>query len=246
MATPDAGPPEGESGAETVASLATRGFVRRPGRTIAMATLAGLLAMQISFVVTPSPLVAVAALLAGMLLVLGTRAGDVRLRLTSEGIHRSFVPFADLGSRRERELFVPFAAMRSYRRDRDWSRYRSREVESLVIAFRGPPFRLVIHDMIDQPAFAAFAERFEALAARAAVPRRPGFYATLWAKLLLAMFAAAAGVLVVFLAAGTLSPTNSFRLLVVILPGVGYMGWRILGSHGHASDRNAQATGKGG
>lgn len=226
-----------------VAALATRGFVARPGRTIAIATVVGLIAMGASFAISSSPLVGMAALFAGILAVFGLRAGDVDFRLTRDGLHRTFVPFAALVGRGRREQFFAFSAMRAWRRDRDYSRYRAEEVERLVIVLRRPPFRIVIHDMMGRAAFADFADVFAALATAAGVPRRPGFYATLWAKLLLAVFALAAGGLLVLLALGTLSPTNTFRLMVVILPGVGYMGWRILARP--RSDARAPGNGKG-
>ena len=226
----------------TVAVLATRGFVHRPGRTLATATLAGLLAMGAAFAISTSPFVAVAALFAGILAVFGLRTGDVDFRLTASGLHRTFVPFAGLGGRGRREQFFPFADMRAFRRDRDLSRYRQVEVESLTVLLRRPPFRVVVHDMMDKAAFARFADHFEALAVAAGVPRRPGFYATLWARLLLLVFAVAAGVLLVLFALGSLSPTSAFRLMVVILPGVSYMGWRVLG---RAKGTAVRPTGQG-
>ena len=246
MPSGEASPARADAADETIATLATRGIVNRPGRTLATATLAGLFAMGTSFAVTASPVVGMAALFAGILLVLGFRAGAMRFRLTGEGLHRSFVPFAGLGSRRTREQFFPFAAMRFYRRDRDWSRYRLDEVESLVIALRRPPFRVVIHDMIDKAAFATFADRFEALAEAADVPRQASFYGSLWARLLFALFALAAAGLLVLSALGTLNPTNTFRLLVVILPGVAYMGWRVLRRKAPPGAQGLQASEKGG
>lgn len=238
------GHPPATSEDETVATLATRGFVARPGRTIALATVCGLLAMSASFALSLSPFVGMAALVAGILAVFGLRAGDVDFRLTREGLHRTFVPFAGLGGRSPRAQVFAFSEMRSWRRDRDYSRSRQEEVEQLVIALRRPPYRIVIHDMMGKDDFAVFADRFSALASAAGIPRRPGFYATLWAKLLLVVFALAAGALLALYAAGTLSPTNTFRLMVVILPGVGYMGWRILG--GPRSGAGAGGTGGGG
>jgi hypothetical protein len=228
---------------DTIAALATRGFVGRPGRTIGTATLAGLLAMGVSFAVTPSPFVAMAALFVGILAVFGFRSGDVAFRLTADGLHRTFAAFAGL---RRREHFFPFADMRFYRRERDWSRYRQEEVERLVVALRRPPFRIVIHDMMGRSAFEVFAGRFEEIAAAAGIVRRPGFYGTVWAKLLLVVFTIAAGGLIVLLALGTLSPTNTFRLFVVILPGVGYMGWRILARPRRGVDESRGVTGGGG
>jgi hypothetical protein len=171
------------------------------------------------------------ALFAGILLVFGFRTGDMHYRLTEEGLYRSFRPlaarFLNLSGR---EQTFGFADMRFYRRDRDWSRYRAEEVESLVVGVRKPPYRVVIHDMIDKAAFGAFADRFEALARRVARPveRRPGFYQTIWAKLLTAVFAVMAIALIAAFLAGMLGPTGIFRLLIVIIPGVIYMGWRVL------------------
>lgn len=239
---PSTSPPDGD----VVAVLETRGFVARPGRTIAAATLFGLLAMSASFAVSSSPFVGMAGLFAGILAVFGLRAGDIGFRLTTKGLHRTFRPFAGIGGRGRREQFLAFADMRSFRRDRDLSRYRQDEVERLVIALRRPPYRIVIHDMMGKEAFADFADRFGELAAAAGVPRRPSFYATLWAKLLLAVFALAAGGLLVLLALGTLSPTNTFRLMVVILPGVAYMGWRVLARPSGVVPKAAQESGRGG
>lgn len=231
---------------QTIAVLSTRGFVARPGRTIAAATFAGLLAMGISFAVSSSPIVGMLALFAGILAVFGLRTGDVDFRLTREGLHRTFVPFAGIGGRGRREQVFAFTDMRSFRRDRDLSRYRQEEVERLVITLRRPPFRIVIHDMMGKEAFADFADRFGELATAAGVPRRPSFYASLWAKLLLAVFALAAGGLLVLQAVGTLSPTNTFRLMVVILPGVAYMGWRILARPRDGAETTGRAAGRGG
>jgi len=241
-------PPESTDQADggAIAVLSTRGFVARPGRTIAVSTFAGLLAMGASFAVSSSPVVGILSLFAGVLAVFGLRTGDVDFRVTAKGLHRTFVPFAGIGGRGKREQFFALADMRSWRRDRDLSRYRQGEVERLVIALRRPPFRIVIHDMMGKEAFTHFADRFAGLATAAGVPRRPGFYATLWAKLFLVVFAVAAGGLLVLLALGTLSPTNTFRLMVVILPGVAYMGWRILARPPPGADTTGREAGRGG
>ncbi|MEP0322661.1 hypothetical protein [Bauldia litoralis] len=215
---------------DVIADLATRGFIGRPGPTILAATGMGLLAMTLSFAFDSPMLVSMAALFAGILLVLGIRAGDMRYRLTGEGLGRSFRPllWRYLGLR-SREQFFRFSDMRFFRRDRDWSRYRAEEVESVTIGVRRPPFRVVIHDMIDKPSFGAFADVFERLAGQGEtfVERRPGFYESVWAILLTALFVAVAVVLIGFFVAGALSPTGVFRLLIVIIPGVIYMVWRV-------------------
>lgn len=229
----DAGREPAANGA--LATLATRGFVGRPAPTIAAATAAGLFAMSISFAFEPPILVPMVALVAGILLVLGFRAGDMRYRLTADGLHRSFRPLAaGVFGLAGREQSFGFDAMRFYRRDRDWSRYRAEEIETLTIGLRRPPFRIAIHDMMGKAAFDAFADRFEELAAgreaagAGAIERRPGFYQSIWAKLITVVFAIAAVGLTIAFFAGLLSPTGVFRLLIVIIPGVIYMGWRVL------------------
>lgn len=224
------GAPTDQSGGAR-ATLETRGFIGRPGPTILAATGAGLLGMWISFAFDPPIVVSMAALFAGILLVLGFRAGEMRYRLTGAGLSRSFRPLLARYLRLPgREQSFRFDEMRFYRRDRDWSRYRAEEVESLTIGVRRPPFRVVIHDMIDKGAFGAFADRFEQLAGQAetVVARRPGFYQSIRALLLTAVFAVmAAGLLAAFFA-NMIGPTGIFRLLIVIIPGVIYMGWRVV------------------
>jgi hypothetical protein len=61
------------------------------------------------------------------------------------------------------------------------------------------------------------------------IERRPGFYQSIWAKLLTAVFVVVAGALIVAWLAGLLSPTGMFRLLIVVIPGVIYMVWRTFG-----------------
>jgi len=216
-----------------LAEFEARGFVGRPGLTITVAATAGLFAMAISFAFEPPVTVSMLALVAGVLLVLGFRAGDTRYRLTAAGIHRSFRPLAaSLFRLPVRAQFFPLTDIRFYRRERDWSRYRAEEVESLTLALRRPPYRMVIHDMADRPGFLAFADRFEELAAndQAPIRRKPGFYQTGWAKGITVVFAALAAGLVVLFAMGMLGPTAVFRLLVVIVPGVLYMAYRAFGT----------------
>ncbi|MCP4380113.1 MAG: hypothetical protein GY798_01575 [Hyphomicrobiales bacterium] len=230
--------PEGATG-PPAAELATRGFIGRPWPTILAATFAGLFAMSLSFMVALPILVSMVALFAGILLVFGFRTGDMRYRLTADGLQRSFRPLAARFFHLPgREQTFRFDQMRFYRRDRDWSRYRVQEVESLTIGVRRPPYRIVIHDMIDKAEFGAFADRFEQLAARdiTEIPRKPGFYQSVWAMLLTALFAVIAVVLILLFAIGMLNPTGIFRLLVVIIPGVIYMAWRVTAAHRRSSD----------
>lgn len=224
------GAPSAGSVASPVTELATRGFVGRPWPTILTATVAGLFAMSVTFAFGLPILLSMVGLFAGILLVLGFRAGDMAYRLTDDGLHRSFRPLAaSTFGLRGREQVFRFDDMRFYRRDRDWSRYRMQEIESLTIGVRQWPYRVVIHDMIDKAAFGAFADRFEQLAGRAGteIPRKPGFYQSIWAKLLTAVFAVMAVALILALAFGLLSLTGIFRLLIVIIPGVIYMTWRV-------------------
>ncbi|MCB1486485.1 MAG: hypothetical protein KDJ88_03390 [Bauldia sp.] len=217
-----------QSGAE--AELLTRGFIGRPWPTILLATFAGMLTMSVAILAGLPMIVSTAALFVGIFLVFGFRTGDMGYRLTPEGLARSFRPLAArLVKLPGRKQSFRFEDMRFYRRDRDWSRYRAQEVESLVIGVRKPPYRIVIHDMIDKAAFGEFADLFESFAARAPRPveRRPGFYQTIWAKLVTLVFAVFAVALVAAFFAGILSPTGIFRLLIVIIPGVIYMAWRV-------------------
>ncbi|MBK8557713.1 MAG: hypothetical protein IPL65_19080 [Lewinellaceae bacterium] len=58
------------------------------------------------------------------------------------------------------------------------------------------------------------------------IVRKPGFYKTIWAKLLTMFFAVFSLVMLLLLFSGSLSWTSAFRLLVFILPGTAYMVWR--------------------
>jgi hypothetical protein len=205
-----------------LAELSTRGFVGRPGPTIALATVAGMLAMSVAFTFEPPIFVPMLLLVGGILLVIAFRVGDVRYRLGPEGLERSFRPLAArLFGLRGREQSFRFEDVRFYRRDRDWSRYRAKEVESLVIGLRVSPYRLVIHDLMGRDAFTAFADRFEAMITErgGGIERRPGFYDSIWALPLTGVFTAAALVLCGVLLIEGLGPTNAFRLLIVIVPG---------------------------
>lgn len=237
----------GPGAPDVLVSLQTRGFIGRPGRTILFATVAGMFAMSVTFAFSPPFFVPMAGLIGGIMLVYGFRTGDMRYTLTNEGLNRSFRPLAArVFGLKGREQSFRFDEIRYYRRDRDWARYRAEEVESLKLAVSRPPYRIVITDMLGKDAFADFADIFEALAAGQrretgagakgqavggkvpVIERRPGFYQTIWAKLLTAVFAIMAIALIVAFLAGMLSPTGVFRLLIVIIPGVIYMGWRVL------------------
>lgn len=211
------------------ATLATRGFRARPGLTIAAATLAGIAAMAVTFALALPVVVSLAALIAGILAVLALGAADIAWRIAADGIHRRGRPLAAAFLElRPRDRMFRFADIRHYRRETDLSRFHG-EVERLTLALRVWPFRIVIHDMAGREPFRAFAAVFERYAAARGIPRRPGFYDTVWAKLVTFGFAAAALVLAALHMAGALSGTAAFRLSAVIVPGVLYMAWRTFG-----------------
>lgn len=209
------------------ATLRTRGFAGNPGTVIATATIVGLLAMSVVILADLPILVAVPALLLGIVSVLARNAGDMVLHLTETGIERTVTPMlARYLPVKPRHQRFAFADMRSFRRDHDRSRFRG-EVSFLSIGLSKPPFRLLIQDMGGEIDLGPFAEAFETMATRHGVRRRPGFYQTVFARVLTATFVVLALVLCGFALLGRLSPTHLFRLLAVILPGTTYMLWRV-------------------
>lgn len=214
-------------GLQVLASLQTRGIAGNPGTVIAAATFVGLFAMSVVILADLPILFAAPALILGIVFVLARKAGDMVVQLTETGIERTVTPMlARFVSMQPRRHSFAFADMRDYRRDHDRSRFRG-EVNFLSIRLSTRPSRVVIQDMGGEVDLAPFADAFEELAARHGIRKRPGFYQTVFARGLTALFALSAIVLSGFAALGMLSPTSLFRLLAIILPGTIYMIWRV-------------------
>ncbi len=210
-----------------LATVRTRGIAGNPGTVIATATIVGLLAMSVVIMAELPILVAMLALLVGIVFVLSRNAGEMVVHLTETGIDHTVTPMlARYLPMKPRHRSLAFSDMRDYRRDYDRSRFRG-DVSFLSIGLFKRPSRLLIQDMGGEIDLAPFADAFEVMAARHGVRKRPGFYQTVFARALTALFAALAVVLCGFALFGMLSPTSLFRLLAVILPGTIYMIWRV-------------------
>lgn len=224
----ETGEPASEVGVPTVAALRTRGFAIHPGLAMAAAGAVGLLTVTAAATAGLHPFVSVGLLLAVTVAVLMRLAGDATVRLTDAGIERTVSPLmARLVALPDRHQYIGFGDIRAYRRDSDRSRFRG-EVAYLTLSLRRPPFRVTIHDMGGKTAFEAFADAFEALAARYNIRRRHGFYQTAMAKVLTLAFAVAALAVAAFAVNGSLSPLNLFRLWAIIIPGTMYMTYRVV------------------
>lgn len=209
-----------------LATLHTRGFAGHPGKTIALATFVGLFAVGTAAAAGLHPFISVVGLVAAIVAVLALGAGDTQVQLTQDGIRRTVTPMAArFIALPPRQQWIPFDAIRAYRRDHDLSRFHG-EVAFLTLSLRRPPYRVTIHDRQGAAAFATFADAFEQLAVQHHVERRPGFYSTSAALLLTIGFAGSAVVLIAFALMGVLSATSLFRLLVIIIPGTLYMAYR--------------------
>ena len=211
----------------TLATVRTRGIAGNPGTVIATATIVGLFAMSVVIMADLPVLIAVPALLLGIVFVLSRNAGEMVVHLTESGIERTITPMlARFISMEPRHQSFTFEDIRSYRRDHDRSRIRG-EVSFLTLHLSKRPSRLVIQDMGGEVHLAPFADAFEALALRHGIRKRPGFYQTVFARVLTALFVLLAIALSVFALLGVLSPSSLFRLLTIILPGTVYMIWRV-------------------
>jgi len=211
-----------------LATLKTRGYAGRPGTTIALAGFAGLLVVWTTAAAGLHPLIRVAGLVATIVAVLAFKAGDIRVRLTNDGIERTVTPmaarFVALPPHRQ---WIPFDAIRSYRRDSDLSRFHG-QVATLNLSLRRPPYRVTIHDMQGAAEYATFADAFERLAVQHGIGQLPGFYSTLAARLLTVAFAAGGVVIAGLALAGALSMTSLFRALCIFVPGTIYMAYRTI------------------
>jgi hypothetical protein len=214
-------------GLPVLATLQTRGIAGNPGTVIAAATLVGLFAMSLVIMADLPILLAAPALILGIVFVLSRKAGEMSVQLTESGIERTVTPMlARFVSMQPRHHSFAFADMRDYRRDHDRSRFRG-EVNFLSIRLSTRPSRVVIQDMGGEIDLSPFADAFEAMALRHGIRKRPGFYQSVFARVLTALFAVLAIVLSGFALFGMLSPTSLFRLLAIILPGTLYMIWRV-------------------
>lgn len=209
-----------------LATLHTRGFAGHPGKTIALATYAGLFAVGTIAAIGLHPFIGAVGMIAAIVTVLALGAGDTNVQLTNDGIERLVTPMAArFIALPPRQHWIPFSAIRAYRRDRDLSRFHG-EVAFLTLSLRRPPYRVTIHDRQGAAAFAAFADAFEGLAAHHGINQRPGFYSTIAALLLTVGFALSIVILAGLALTGALSATSLFRLLVIIIPGTLYMAYR--------------------
>lgn len=239
---------------QVLAELRTRGIFGNPGGTILTAACFGMALMFVPITLDLSPFLGMAALLGGICLVLGLRAGRMDYRLTPEGLERHFRPFLQpllkLPARRQS---FSYADIKAYRRGEDLAR-SLRERAFLNIDLRRAPHRIAITGEHDEAGFQAFADAFERQVARlnrgeAAPPlEKPGrrqerprpirakgsFYDTLGAKALTLFFLLlSAGLGAAYLSAeGT--PGNLIRFALVILPGTAYLTWRVFIKKGKA------------
>ncbi|CAN0571691.1 unnamed protein product, partial [Laminaria digitata] len=127
-----------------LATLHTRGFAGHPGKTIALATYAGLFAVGTAAIIGLHPFIGAVGVIAAILAVLALGAGDTEVQLTGDGMKRTVTPMAaQFIALPPRQQWIPFDAIRAYRRDRDLSRSHG-EVAFLTLTLRRPPYRVTI------------------------------------------------------------------------------------------------------
>lgn len=225
-------------------SYQTRGVMTGSlGMAIALVTLGAMSFMFVLILIgTPMP-ITVVLFLGATVLGLMTIGGDAEYRVTDQGLERKVTSML---FHRVKEESFPWSMVRSYKEGRDLNR-SWREYHFLEIHFRKAGTRWKLTGEDDSPAFfafkAAFIDHVEALNRRHAkgssdgnptevrpIARKPVFYDTLWAKVFTALsYLFLAGVGVIYLAAPQLLGfTDLVRLVLVTLPGVIYLSWRML------------------
>ncbi|MEC5127113.1 hypothetical protein VSU19_10155 [Verrucomicrobiales bacterium BCK34] len=239
--------PKMEDEEEILAVLETNGFGSNPGLTIALATVAGMGAMFVLIMINLHPLFPMVGLLGGILATFGVFAGKMEYRLTSQGLSRYFRPFLRkfLSMKGQTQLF-PFSEIESYQLEKDLSRSMT-EVETLKIKTQKPPYHVWINDQINPGGFRAFADAFiaqvesvnrknESSAAMniasdapkpAPIQRKKGFYESIPAKLLTALFIVATLALAAAFFLDYAKPPHLIRFAIIIVPGTCYMTYRV-------------------
>lgn len=185
---------------------------------------------------------AMGALFTGIFGAFGILAGKMSFELNEHGLSRNFRPFLLRFFRLpELQQHFQFSDILSFQREKDLSRSLN-EVEYLRIKLRKAPFTILITDQVNPSGFRAFADAFEAQVqgynkhsppplptqkAVAPILRKKGFYSTVWAKILTGIFVWATLGLIAALCLGEASVSMILRLALVIIPGTGYMVYRV-------------------
>lgn len=239
------------SGSDVV-QVTTRTFRGSQVLGILVVTAVGMQLMMVVLMLRLPAAWAFVALLGGISVTLGFMAGDVVYSLDDQGVRRVWRPLASRFLKvKATERLVTWAQVEDYRHDRDLTR-SLQELEFLEIDVREPKARWVVTDRQDAPGFGTFRDAFlarvsapdvatsgaaistndlsETITGRATeIRRRRGFYETIWAKLLSALFLVAALGWLGYAATGGLDRAQLFRFGVVIFPGLAYILWRTWG-----------------
>lgn len=187
-------------------------------------------------------LLAMGALLAGILGAFGILSGKMSFELNEHGLSRNFRPFLlrllRLG---ELQQHFRYSDILSFQREKDLSRSMN-EVEYLRIRLRIAPYTILITDQVNPSDFSIFADAFETQVqgynehrppplptrnAIAPIRKKKGFYSTVWAKILTGIFVWATLCLMSALFLGEGSVSMILRMALVIVPGTGYMVYRV-------------------
>ncbi|MGJ8644536.1 MAG: hypothetical protein ACSHX9_14090 [Luteolibacter sp.] len=227
---------------KTIAKLQTNGFFIQPAVGILIGTSAGMGLMMFVILVGGHVFLAMGALFAGILGAFGILAGKMCFELNEHGFSRNFRPFL-IRFLRQSELHqhFQFSDIVSYQREKDLSRSMN-EVDYLRIRLRKAPFTILINDQVNPSGFRSFADTFEVQVQgynehrppalptqKAIVPirKKKGFYSTVWANILTGIFVWATLCLLSALFLGEASVSLILRLALVIVPGTGYMVYRV-------------------
>lgn len=220
-----------------LASYTAKGFGGRLSATLYRMWLYGMLVLFASIALGVPPLFAVPLFIAAMVWIMVRRAGWSTYELTPTGIRRRYRSFlAGLQQRPEENQAIRFSEIRWFRLEKDLTG-SLHEIETLTLKLDVTPFSWRITDQHDPAAFRTFCTVFlqkieehntqhPAFGGRAAIPRRPGFYRSLWGKILGLIFTGLSIGLIGFALAGLLDFTGLFRLAFLLVPGTLYMLYR--------------------
>jgi hypothetical protein len=217
--------------------FSSRSFIGSPYRVLSRSVGVALLPLTVLVLLGVPTVVAAGALFLTLMFMVGTQAGDVTYTITDAGLHIAQKPLLSVRDGPPTEQTIPWEAVRSVQHKEDLNRsfHEERQVRLRV---SGAPHRIWISDRNESPAFDAFCTALDnkvaqinaerALRETGAIAVKPDFYDRPVAWVVFGVFVVMTVGLLAATAAGMLRTTNLLRVGLIILPGVAYMGYRLL------------------